>query len=296
MKSKDAENLFYQYLITEKGLSNKTVENYKEDLKKFHSYKVFQDRDETDNLLPSDLTDFMMLQAQEGLSVPTILRRLASTKSYFLFLNDEGIKELHLPHIDAPKKPKKIPCVISEEEVDSLLEAPDMKTDTGIRDRAMLEVMYGSGLRVSELLSLKTKNVNSLNGFITVVGKGDKERTVPVSHFALSYLDKYMTGPRKRYLKNGQTDYIFLNRQGKPLSRIYFFEQIKKYAAEVGIEQPISPHTLRHCFATHLLERGADLRMVQEMLGHSKITTTEIYTSVSSRRIMSAYDQFSKRK
>lgn len=296
MKSKDAENLFYQYLITEKGLSNKTVENYKEDLKKFHSYKVFQDRDETDNLLPSDLTDFMMLQAQEGLSVPTILRRLASTKSYFLFLNDEGIKELHLPHIDAPKKPKKIPCVISEEEVDSLLEAPDMKTDTGIRDRAMLEVMYGSGLRVSELLSLKTKNVNSLNGFFTVVGKGDKERTVPVSHFALSYLDKYMTGPRKRYLKNGQTDYIFLNRQGKPLSRIYFFEQIKKYAAEVGIEQPISPHTLRHCFATHLLERGADLRMVQEMLGHSKITTTEIYTSVSSRRIMSAYDQFSKRK
>lgn len=296
MKSKDAENLFYQYLITEKGLSNKTVENYKEDLKKFHSYAIFKDRDETDNLLPSDLTDFMMLQAQEGLSVPTILRRLASTKSYFLFLNDEGIKELHLPHIDAPKKPKKIPCVISEEEIDSLLEAPDMKTDTGIRDRAMLEVMYGSGLRVSELLSLKIKNVNSLNGFITVVGKGGKERTVPVSHFALSYLDKYMTGPRKRYLKNGQIDYIFLNRQGKPLSRIYFFEQIKKYAAEVGIEQPISPHTLRHCFATHLLERGADLRMVQEMLGHSKITTTEIYTSVSSRRIMSAYDQFSKRK
>lgn len=296
MKSKDAENLFYQYLITEKGLSNKTVENYKEDLKKFHSYANFKDRDETDNLLPSDLTDFMMLQAQEGLSVPTILRRLASTKSYFLFLNDEGIKELHLPHIDAPKKPKKIPCVISEEEIDSLLEAPDMKTDTGIRDRAMLEVMYGSGLRVSELLSLKTKNVNSLNGFITVVGKGDKERSVPVSHFALSYLDKYMTGPRKRYLKSNRTDYIFLNRQGKPLSRIYFFEQIKKYAAEVGIEQPISPHTLRHCFATHLLERGADLRMVQEMLGHSKITTTEIYTSVSSRRIMSAYDQFSKRK
>lgn len=295
MNSKEAENLFYQYLITEKGLSMKTVENYKEDFKKFHSYEIFKDRDDTDNLLPSDLTDFMMLQAQEGLSVSTILRRLASTKSYFLFLNEEGIKELHLPHIDAPKKPKRIPCVISEEEVDSLLEAPDMKTDTGIRDRAMLELMYGSGLRVSELLSLKTKNVNAVNGFISVIGKGDKERSVPVSHFALSYLEKYMSGPRKRYLKT-PTDYIFLNRQGKPLSRIYFFEQIKKYAAEVGIEQPISPHTLRHCFATHLLERGADLRMVQEMLGHSKITTTEIYTSVSSRRIMSAYEQFSKRK
>ncbi len=170
-----------------------------------------------------------------------------------------------------------------------------MKTDAGIRDRAMLEMMYGSGLRVSELISLKVKDVNLVNGYVTVIGKGSKQRTVPISQFALRYLSKYVNGPRKRHEKKPSV-YLFLNRQGNHLSRIYFFEQVQKYAKQIGIEAPVSPHTLRHCFATHLLERGADLRMVQEMLGHSNISTTEIYTSVSTQRIMSAYEHFAHRK
>ena len=295
MEIKYAEELFYRYLITEKGLSKETIDSYKEDLKKFQSYKVFASRTDTESLLPSDLSDFMMLQAQEGLSVSTILRRLSSTRSFFQFLNDEQIASIDIPHIDAPEKTKRIPFVLSEEQVEALLEAPDMKTDAGIRDRAMLEMMYGSGLRVSELISLKVKDVNLVNGYVTVIGKGSKQRTVPISQFALRYLSKYVNGPRKRHEKKPSV-YLFLNRQGNHLSRIYFFEQVQKYAKQIGIEAPVSPHTLRHCFATHLLERGADLRMVQEMLGHSNISTTEIYTSVSTQRIMSAYEQFAHRK
>jgi integrase/recombinase XerD len=170
-----------------------------------------------------------------------------------------------------------------------------MSNDGGIRDRAMLEVMYASGLRVSELCSLKLGEVNLINHLLTIYGKGNKQRSVPLSSFAGDYLQKYLDGPRARN-KGRSSEYVFLNRNGKPISRVYFFTQIKKYAKKAGIETPISPHTLRHCFATHLLENGADLRSVQEMLGHSKIATTQIYTHVSSKRIMSAYDLYSKRK
>ncbi len=295
MEIKKAEELFYQYLSVEKGLSKETVESYRDDLKKFHSYEEFSSRTDTDNLSSSDLADFLMLQAKDGLSVPTMLRRLSSTRGFFQFLNEEKIAAIEIPHIDAPKQNKRIPLVLSEEEVEALFEEPDMKSDAGIRDRAMLELMYGSGLRVSELLKLEKKDVNLVNKIITVHGKGEKERSVPISEFALTYLLKYMNGPRKRHEKK-PSPYLFLNREGKPLSRIYFFEQVQKYAKRIGIEANVSPHTLRHCFATHLLERGADLRMVQEMLGHSNISTTEIYTSVSTKRIMSAYEQYAKRK
>lgn len=295
METKKAEELFFQHLAVEKGLGKESIDSYRDDLKKFHSYKEFSSRIDTSDLLSSDLSDFLILQAKDGLSVPTLLRRLSSTRGFFEFLNEEKIASIEIPHIDAPKQPKRIPVVLSEEQVENLLEAPDMKTDAGVRDRAMLEMIYGSGLRVSELLSLTKKDVNFVNKIINVKGKGEKERSVPISEFALIYLEKYMHGPRKRHEKK-PSPFIFLNRQGKKLSRIYFFEQVQKYAEKAGIEEKISPHTLRHCFATHLLERGADLRMVQEMLGHNSITTTEIYTSVSSRRIMSAYEQYARRK
>ncbi len=296
MKLDVAEKAFYDYLRTEKFLSNQSIKSYQEDLKKFHSYDLFKERKNVEDLLSSDLTDFMALQAKDGLSVTTILRRLSSTRSFFLFLNESGFASIEVPSIDAPKKPKNIPYVISEEKVEALLDAPSLLTDAGIRDKAMLEVMYASGLRVSELINLKIKNVNTINRFLLIDGKGDKQRSVPISTFALKYLEKYLNGPRKRLKTIHDKEYLFLNRSGKRLSRVYFFEQVKKYAKQVNIEEPISPHTLRHCFATHLLERGADLRVVQELLGHSKISTTEIYTSVSSQRIISAYDQYSKHK
>ena len=173
--------------------------------------------------------------------------------------------------------------------------APDMTKKEGIRDRAMLEVMYASGLRVSELLNLTKGNVNMSKGILTIIGKGSKERRVPIGDFALEYLDKYMTEVRDK-IKKLSTNVIFLNKFNEPISRQYFHRIIKKYAAQVGITKDISPHTLRHSFATHLLEHGAQLRVVQEMLGHADISTTQIYTTITQNRILAAYDMYTKRK
>ena len=170
---------------------------------------------------------------------------------------------------------------------------PDITKPSGIRDRAMLEIMYACGLRVSELLTIEKKNVSLETSTIRIFGKGAKERVVPVSDFALEYLIKYINEVRN-YSKNRQSKYIFLNEDGKPISRQYFWQILKKYSEKAGIIVNVTPHTLRHCFATHLLENGADLRAVQEMLGHSKINTTQIYTHVSSKRILSAYDKLMK--
>ncbi len=237
----------------------------------------------------------MTVQSEAGLSASTILRRLSATRNFFLFLSSEKIIDLDIPKLKGPKLPKKLPLVMTEEEVDGLLEAPDMRKKGGIRDRAMLEVMYSSGLRVSELVSLKLKQIDFENGTITIIGKGDKQRSIPIGEFALEYLSKYIDEVRSKS-RFRKSNYVFLNKNGEPISRIYFWKQIKAYAEKAGIDKDISPHTLRHCFATHLLENGADLRMVQEMLGHSNIATTQIYTHVSSKRIMSAYDKYGLRK
>jgi integrase/recombinase XerD len=292
MNINDALDSFFQYLQVEKGLGLETIEDYKEDLSLF--LKAFPQIKDTKDTHASDIKDFIMIGAKEGKSSSTILRRLSSTKSFYAFLVNEGYLLEELPHYDGPKLAKRLPVVLSEEEVNSLLEAPNMSKDSGIRDRAMLETMYASGLRVSELTNLKLSNVNFQNGIITLIGKGNKQRSVPLGEFAMDYLSKYIAGPRRRN-KGASTSYIFLNRSGKPISRVYFFKQIKKYANQVGIEKTISPHTLRHCFATHLLENGAELRAVQEMLGHANIATTQIYTQVSSKRIISAYDKYSRR-
>lgn len=294
MDISEAESRFFQYLAVEKGVGPMTLQDYKEDLKIFFQTLPDQKKD-TSELKVSDIADFMKIQDSHGLSASTILRRLSCTRNFFEFLASEGYLDEDVPDYDAPKMTKKLPVVLSVEEVNSLLESPDMSKDGGIRDRAMLEVMYASGLRVSELCGLKLSNVNFTNGLITLYGKGDKQRSVPLSDFAKDYLERYIHGPRNRN-PGKDSAYIFLNRSGKPISRVYFFGQVKKYSQKAGIAVSISPHTLRHCFATHLLENGADLRAVQEMLGHSKIATTQIYTAVSSKRIMSAYDLYNKRK
>ena len=229
------------------------------------------------------------------LSVPTILRRISCTKNFYLFLENERVISFQIDNLDKPKGSKKLPICISVEEVEALLNQPDLSKPEGQRDRAMLEVMYSSGLRVTELISLKVKQINFARGIIKIIGKGDKERIVPIGDYALEYLSKYLNDGRRKN-KNRNSDYLFLNRYGEPVSRIYFFKQVKKYAQEAGIDVEISPHTLRHCFATHMLENGAELRAVQEMLGHTNIATTQIYTNISSKRILSAYDLYSKRK
>lgn len=294
MDIKDAVEQFQQYLLAEKGLSKQTVISYTQDLKQFFSY--FTDKKETKDLKGDDLVEFLSHELNtDGVVVTTALRRLSSTKQFYLFLKKEGLFDDQIPDIKTPKKPNRLPNCLSVEEVENLLNAPNIEKPDGLRDRAMLETMYASGLRVSELLSLERKQINFTKAIVVVFGKGAKERKVPLGDFAIEYIRKYIQEVRCKN-KGKDSKYLFLNRYGKPLSRQYFFKQIKKYALEAGIQTPISPHTLRHCFATHLLENGAQLRAVQEMLGHTNIATTQIYTHISTKRILSAYDLYMNRK
>lgn len=293
MEINDAVNQFAQYLLVEKGLSKKTVDAYLTDLKLF--FKYFKDKKDTEELNPYDINSFMLYGASLGRKPSTTLRRAASIKHFYLFLKKDGYYNDEIPEIEGPKKEKILPTYLSVEEVERLLDAPNMKSPSGIRDKAMLELMYASGLRVSELLELEKANINLKRGIVIVFGKGAKERKVPMGDFALEYVVKYINQVRGKF-HGADSEYLFLNKKGKPLSRVYFFKQIRKYASEVGIEKEISPHTLRHCFATHLLEGGAQLRTVQEMLGHANIATTQIYTHVSKDRIISAYDLFINKK
>lgn len=293
MQINDAVEMFQQHLLVEKGLAMKTVQAYTEDLKQFFS--LFNEKREVEELYGNDLIDFLRYELSSGKSVPTALRRLSSTRSFFLFLKREGYFQDEIPNIAPPKKPEHLPNCLSIEEVEDLLNMPDINKPEGIRDKAMIETMYASGLRVSELLALERSKVNLTKGIISVFGKGAKERKVPLGDFANEYIRKYINEVRYKNV-GSDSKYLFLNRYGKPLSRVYFFKQIKKYALEAGIEKPVSPHTLRHSFATHLLENGAQLRAVQEMLGHANIQTTQIYTHISTKRILSVYDLLMKEK
>lgn len=285
---------YLTYLQVEKGLSKDTLKDYRSDLLIFQSYFEEECKD-ISGLVPYLLDDFVKLEAEKGHSAKTIARRLSCLLGLYRYLYDEGKIE-ELPNkIERPKPFKKLPVVISQAQVETLLDMPKLDNESGIRDKAMLELIYASGLRVSELCLLKLEAVNLRSGIINLRhGKGDKKRSVPIGSFALEYLLKYINGPRRKN-KGASSPYIFLNKQGKPISRIYFYKQVQKYAAEAGIDENISPHTLRHCFATHLLENGAEIRAVQEMLGHAHLSTTQIYTHVSSKRIMAAYDSYLKR-
>lgn len=292
MKLDDACDLYFQYLRVEKGVSNETIRNYAYDLKQFF---IALPKQSTDDMLSTDITDFVTIQMKNQLSVPTILRRISSTMNFYLFLEREHIIDFVVKDFDRPRKMKNLPKIISVEQVEDLLNAPDLSKDEGFRDRTMLELMYCSGLRVSELLSLKVKQINLEKQIIDVIGKGSKQRKVPVGEYALDFVKQYIEEHRI-HNPGKKSNYLFLNRYGEPLSRQYFFLQIKKYAKEAGIEEDISPHTLRHCFATHMLENGAELRALQEMLGHTNLSTTQIYTNISTKRILDAYDLFTKRK
>ena len=293
MDISDAIELFQQYLFVEKGLSKQTVISYTEDLKQF--FLFLNDRQYVEDLQGEDLYEFVKQQLAIGRTASTVMRRLSSVRNFFLFLKREGYYKGEIPEVEAPKKAEHLPNCLSIEEVEDLLNAPDIEKPEGLRDRAMLETMYASGLRVSELLMLERGRVNLKKAIITVYGKGAKERKVPLGDFAIEYIQKYINEVRCKN-PGKDTKYLFLNRYGQPISRQFFFKQIRKYALEAGIDTPISPHTLRHCFATHLLENGAQLRAVQEMLGHANIATTQIYTHISTKRILSAYDLYMKRK
>lgn len=294
MELQQAIQLYLETLVVEKGLTQKTRDSYYHDLIVF-GLSFSPAKMKVEDLQPYDLKDFITLQAKLGMTSATLHRRLSTVKNFFLFLQREGYyQETFLP-VKPPKMLKALPKVIRPEEMEALLIAPDVSKLDGLRDQAMMEVMYASGLRVSELMMLKKADLHEEKGTIRLVGKGQKTRIVPVGEYALAQIEAYLA--KRRFLNPKEASpYLFINRYGKPLSRQFFFKRIKAYAQQVGITLNISPHTLRHSFATHLLEQGASLRAVQEMLGHTHLSTTQIYTHVSEKRILSAFDLYSKRK
>ena len=289
----DAIDLFKQHVLSEKGLSRLTWQAYEDDLKMFFNY--FKDKKTVDDLMETDLEEFLKYEMASGKKVSTALRRLSSTRSFYLFLKAEGLFSGEIGDMPTLKKPKTLPNCLSVEEVEMLLDAPDLKKPDEIRDKAMLETMYASGLRVSELLSLEKSQVIFEKNLIKVFGKGAKERIIPIGEFAIEYIRKYIDEVRSSN-PGRKNKTLFLNKFGNPISRVYFFKKVKEYALKAGIHKDISPHTLRHCFATHLIENGAELRVVQQMLGHTNIGTTEIYTHISTKRILSVYDLYMKGK
>lgn len=289
MEKSKAITEFLEASRVEKGLESLTLKAYEDDLKLFFS--LFPEIDETKMLGPEEVRSFLESEERNGKSAPTILRRLSTLRNFYFFLEEEKEIGRPLPPIKGPKIPKKLPHVLSIEEVEALFTACSIETDSGLRNRALLECLYASGARISELLNLKRNDIFYDEGLFRIRGKGNKERRVPVSSFALSYLEKYMEGPRKRN-KGARTAYVFLSKSGRPLSRIYVYQILQSLAEKSGIEEKVSPHMLRHSFATHLLENGASLRVVQELLGHSHIATTQIYTHVSTQRILKAYDRY----
>lgn len=283
---------YKQFLYSEKGLSHASIEAYFSDIDIFHNYFNVSD---TSEYLGLYLNEFVALQAQQGYKASTIVRRYSAIRNYYKFLINEGLYFDELPNIEIPKPAKTLPSVLSEDEINALLDAPNLSEPDEKRDKAMLEVMYASGLRVSELINLEKSQVNFNQQLLRIRGKGNKERIIPIGEFALSYLNDYVTDVRIDNV-GAKSNYVFLTKYGEPMSRQYFHRIIKKYAARAGIEKNVTPHTLRHSFATHLLENGAQLRIVQTLLGHTTVATTQIYTHVSSKRILSVYDLYTKNK
>ena len=277
---------FIDNIWIEKGLSQNTLDSYRSDLEQFSSWL------EKNNLSylktsKKEILSYLSFLFQKGLGSKTVARKLSSLKSFFRYLVFKSI----IPNdpsseVETPKLLKSIPKSISEKEVEALLAAPDEKTDIGLRDKTMIETLYSCGLRISELTNLELLNLNLRQGVIRVIGKGQKERLVPMGDQLIGLLELYISSSRKNLLNKRHSDFLFLSTRGQRMTRQSFWHRIKHYCLASGFElDKISPHVLRHAFATHLLNNGADLRVVQLLLGHSDLNTTQIYTEVARQRL-----------
>jgi len=282
-KSKQIIDSFLDSLWMERGLSENTLSAYRSDLTKF-SIWLQQQKIELVKAGPTDILAY--LGSLESKSVRTVARRLSSLRRlYEYLLREDQIKQNPVSNVDAPRLGRTLPITLTENEVDALLDAPDTKQTIGLRDKCMLEILYAAGLRVSELVNLTIQQVNLRQGVVRVTGKGKKERLVPLGEEATQWLDQYLVSARSEILKNAMTDVLFPSNRGKAMTRQTFWYMIKRYAIVAGIKKTLSPHVLRHAFATHLINHGADLRVVQMLLGHSDISTTQIYTHVARERL-----------
>ena len=282
---------YERYLLIDQGKSQNTIQSYMRDLKKFVTFINEQELVEINNINKDTIQLYIISLNKAGFAASTTNRMISTLKNFFHYL----IREQKMDHnpmdlIQGAKNRKHLPKTLSSKEIDRLLEAPDTETNNGIRDRAILEVMYASGLRVSELTHLKMNELHLELGFIQTIGKGDKERIIPIGEEALFWIRKYLEEVYPVYSKKStDSTILFLTQRGKQFTRQGIWKNLKKYVNLAGIDHEVSPHILRHSFATHLLENGADLRMVQELLGHSDISTTQIYTHVSKQRLQEIY-------
>jgi integrase/recombinase XerD len=283
---------YLTHVKVEKGLSANTIEAYQRDLLKFEAFAKKR-KLTVESASRDDLVDFLAGLYRERLESRTVARQLVTLRSFFRFAQTQDlIKEDPTINLESPKIRKSLPGYLRLEDVERLLNQPDEKTPLGLRDRAMLEVLYSTGLRVSELTSLRVNDLDSKLGCVRCIGKGDKERIVPVGRKALGMVEKYVQNARPqlvRQAKAGPGLTLFVNRRGAPLSRVGVWKILSTYGRRAGLRMALTPHMLRHSFATHLLERGADLRSVQLMLGHADISTTQIYTHVVEERLKQVY-------
>lgn len=283
---------YLDYIKYERKLSNETIKNYKYDLDKFI---VFLKNKKIHSFKDVSLKDIeSYLKNISDMNPRSISRNITSINNLFIFLlKNKKIKTNPCEFIDRPKLAKKLPDTLSFDEVSKILDIP-LKTKFDYRNKAMLEILYGSGLRISELISLTLRDIDLENDIIRCIGKGSKERIVPINDYEMYFLKEYME-KRELFLVNGNNDYLFLNNHGKKMTRQGFLKNLKKILQEKGINKNVTPHTLRHSFATHLLSGGADLRSIQMLLGHSDISTTKIYTHISNEKVKHDYEEFHPR-
>lgn len=288
---------FLSMATVEKGLARNTIEAYSRDLSRLSEFLIGKGVSAWPDVDGIQLRAYLSSLRAAGLSARSVARHAVTLRRLYRFLESEGlVKENPVPALLFRAQARKLPQTLSADEVRRLLGQPDGAKMLGARDQAMLELLYASGLRVSELVTLKTQQVNFQGNYLTVNGKGSKVRAVPFGQWAREKVSSYLNDVRPRLLKGKSSPYLFTNRAGQPLTRQGFWKLIRGYALRAGIEKRVTPHTLRHSFATHLLEGGADLRSVQTMLGHADISTTQIYTHVDGARLKAVHHRFHPRE
>lgn len=292
----DVVDEYLRFIQIEKGLSENTIAAYRRDLNHYLNYLAAQKISNLDFIDRQIVQQWFGVLHDEGRSTKSIARFTSTIRSFHQFaLREKYAAKDPTVLIETPKYERKLPDVLSIDEIDLLLTTPETSKNNGYRDRTMLELLYATGIRVSELINIEVEDVNLLMGFVKVFGKGNKERIIPLGETVIELLKTYIENVRPQLLKKQVTHTLFLNMQGKPLTRQGIWKIIKQTGAKAGIQKRLTPHTLRHSFATHLLENGADLRAVQEMLGHSDISTTQLYTHVSKTQIRKMYQKYHPR-
>ncbi|MER2110111.1 MAG: site-specific tyrosine recombinase XerD [Desemzia incerta] len=288
---------YIRYLRIERGLADNTIESYKRDL---NQYLVYLEKNELEDWSKIDrytILSFLQELKETKKSSATVIRMVSSLRKFHQYLKQEQRSSVDpMLHIDTPKKAQHLPKVLSMTEVEKLIETPNTNEVLGLRDRAILEVMYATGLRVTELTELKMDDLHLSLGLIQTIGKGDKERIIPIGDLAIKWIENYLKYSRNKLEKpSKRSPYLFLNHHGRKLTRQGIWKNLGALVKKAGIEKEVTPHTLRHSFATHLLENGADLRVVQELLGHSDISTTQIYTHITKQRMAKVYKTYHPR-